>query len=242
MQNNDTIIRDPKLLLDRKALRLYTPIAMLFVSLLLITNIITQKIVPISHNGLILTAGDFIYPLSYAISVILTEVYGYAMSRRVIWAALACNVLLVLIINLTVLLPPAPIWHDQTAYALILGRTPQIVFASFTAFAIGEFIGTYVLAKLKIFTVGKYLWLRTIGATVVGQAVDSAVFMIIAFWNVIGFKNTALLFLSVYVFKVIYQTVITPLIYALARFLKKYELIDIYDKGTNFSPFHLGLK
>lgn len=234
-------IHDPKQLLHRENLKFYTPLAMLFVALLIIVNIITQKIVPIGF-GLILTPGDFIYPLDYTLSVILTEVYGYSMSRRVIWGALACNILIVGIIFIAIALPPATFWHNQASFALILGNAPRLVLASFSAFVVGEFIGTYILAKIKISTSGKYLWLRTIIATLAGQAIDCTVFTTIAFSNILPFHEMFMLGITTYGCKIIYQLLLTPGVYALANFLKFKEGVDIYDKNTNFNPFNLGLK
>lgn len=234
-------IHDPKQLLHRESLKFYTPIAMLFVALLIIVNIITQKIVPIG-GGLILTPGDFIYPLDYTLSVLLTEVYGYAMSRRVIWGALVCNMLVAAIIYFAIALPAAPIWQNQSCFALILGNAPRIVLASFSAFVVGEFTGTYILAKIKISTSGKYLWFRTIIATLAGQAIDCTVFTTIAFGAVIPLHEIFLLGITTYGCKIIYQLVLTPGVYALARFLKNKEGVDIFDKNTNFNPFNLGLR
>lgn len=214
---------------------------MLFVSLFIIVNIVTQKIVPIG-NHLILTAGDFIYPINYLISMVLTEVYGYTMSRRIIWSAFGCNFLVVLTIFLSIALPGASVWHEQAQYTMILGRTPRILAASLSAFLIGEFVGTYILAKIKIFTAGKYLWLRTMGATLIGQLIDSIAFTSIAFTGIISLQDVIILSVSAYGCKVIYQTVLTPIIYVVANFLKKREHIDIFDSNTNFNPFNLGLK
>jgi uncharacterized integral membrane protein (TIGR00697 family) len=206
---------------------------MLFVSLFLIVNIIAQKIVPIGH--VILTAADFIYPLNYALSIILTEVYGYAMSRRIIWLSFGCNFVVVLIIMFSITLPAASTWQFQEQYTILFGRT-------FVAFLVGEFIGTYILAKLKIATFGKHLWFRTFSATSIGQLIDSAIFTLIAFVNLMNWHDMIVLTISAYVFKIIYQIIITPGVYALADFLKKHEQIDIFDQNTNFNPFNLRLK
>ena len=234
------IIHNPKDLQPHQQLKFYTPLAMLFVSLFIVVNIVTQKIVPIG-NHLMLTAGDFIYPINYLVSMILTEVYGYTMSRRVIWLAFVCNIFVVLAIFLSIALPEAASWHEQEPYTMILGRVPRILAASLSAFLIGEFIGTYILAKAKVFTSGKYLWLRTMGATLIGQAIDSIAFTSIAFIGIIGLWDIVILSISAYGCKVIYQTLLMPMIYVVASFLKKREHIDIFDRNTNFSPFNLGL-
>jgi uncharacterized integral membrane protein (TIGR00697 family) len=239
--NTHTIIHSPSTLLRYQGLKFYTPIAMFFVSLFIVVNIITQKIVPISSN-VMLTAGDFIYPLNYVLSIILTEVYGYAMSRRVIWSAFICNLCVAAIIIFAIALPAASFWYEQEQYAAILGRTPRLLAASFGAFLVGEFIGTCILAKVKVLTNGKYLWFRTIGATSVGQLLDSMVFTTIAFVSVVSLRDIMVLGISAYWCKMVYQILMTPGIYAFARFLKKHEQVDIFDRDTNFNPFNLGFK
>lgn len=234
-------IHNPKELLRYQGFKFYAPIAMLFVSLFFVVNIISQKIIPIGGN-IMLTAGDFIYPLSYVLSIILTEVYGYAMSRRVIWSAFVCNLFVVVIIMFAVALPAAPSWHEQEQYATILGRAPRLLAASFGAFLVGEFIGTCILAKMKVFTQGRYLWLRTIGATSIGQLLDSMAFTAIAFVGVVSWHDIMILGMSAYWCKIVYQLLMTPGVYAFARFLKKHEHVDIFDRNTNFNPFNLGLK
>jgi queuosine precursor transporter len=235
------MINDPRKLHPHQQLKFYTSIAMLFVSLFIVVNLVTQKIVPIG-GSLILTAGDFIYPLNYLLSMILTEVYGYAMSRRVIWSSFVCNIFVALAIAISIALPEAPSWHEQAQYTMILGRTPRIFASSLGAFLVGEFIGTYILAKAKVFTSGKYLWFRTMGATLTGQAIDSIAFTAMAFAGIESWQNILILSFAAYGCKIVYQTLLTPVIYMLATFLKKREHIDIFDRNTDFNPFNLGLK
>ncbi|HBC71354.1 MAG TPA: transporter [Coxiellaceae bacterium] len=235
------IINNPKDLLPYQKLKFYTPLAMLFVSLFIVVNIVTQKIVPVGEY-IMLTAGDFVYPLNYILSIILTEVYGYAMSRRVIWGAFICNIFVTVIIMFCIALPHTSSWNEQEQYAMILGHAPRLLAASFGAFLVGEFIGTYILAKTKVFTAGKYLWFRSMGATLCGQVIDSIAFTSIAFAGIVSWHDIIILSISAYWCKVIYQVLLTPGIYALARFLKKHEHVDIFDRNTNFNPFHLGLK
>jgi queuosine precursor transporter len=235
------MIQDPAKLSRHESLRFYTPLAMLFVALLVIVNIITQKIIALG-GGLILTPGDVIYPFDYTLSVILTEVYGYAMSRRVIWCALACNIIIALIISLAITLPPAPHWHNQASFALILSNAQRIVLASFSAFVVGEFVGTYILAKIKVRTAGKYLWFRAASATLIGQAIDCVIFTLVAFAGILVTKDLLILLGTTYICKILFQLLLTPAIYALAGFLKQKEGVDIYDRNTNFNPFNLGLK
>jgi uncharacterized integral membrane protein (TIGR00697 family) len=232
-------IKDPKDLLSHQQLKLYTPIAMLFVSLFIVVNIVAQKLIPLG-DSIMLTAGDFIYPLNYILSIILTEVYGYTMSRRVIWCAFVCNLFVALIITFAIYLPASPIWHEQAQYEAILGRIPRLLMASLVAFLIGEFIGTYILAKIKIFTTGKYLLFRILGTTIVGQLIDSIAFTAIAFARIINWQDIIILSFSAYWCKIIYQIILIPFIYTLTRFLKKYEHVDIFDHNTDFSPFNFG--
>ena len=234
-------IKNPKELYRHQGAKFYAPIAMIFVSLFLVTNIISQKIIPLGH-GIILTAGDFIYPLNYILSILLTEVYGYAMSRRVIWSAFLCNLIVAIIIMGAIALPAANSWTDQNQYAAILGKTPRFLAASFSAFLVGEFIGTYTLAKIKIATAGKYLWLRTISATAIGQFIDSISFTTIAFIGIVSWSDIYTLGFLAYWGKILFQIIATPGIYGLAKFLKTHEHIDIFDKNTNFNPFNLGIK
>ncbi len=235
------VIQDPRDLKPQQQLRFYAIIAMLFVSLLLIVNIITQKIVHIG-SGLMLTAGDFIYPLTYLLSILLTEVYGYAMSRRVVWGAFFCNILVAVIIVFSIALPDAGSWHDQSHFKIVLGRAPKILIASLSAFLIGEFIGTYILSKIKVFTEGRYLWFRFMSATMAGQLIDSVIFTVIAFVGIIAWQDVIVLSISAYLCKVIFQILMTPIIYVSVKFLKKHEHIDIFDRNTNFNPFNLGLQ
>jgi queuosine precursor transporter len=231
-------INDPRDLVSLYNVKYYTPIAMLMVTFLMMANITVQKLVPIGSN-LILTAGDFIFPLVYIADSVLTEVYGYAASRKVIWMALFSNVLMALVISLAIALPGAKAWGYQDQFAAILGRTPQIVFASFVAFLSGEFINSYILAKLKIFTSGKWLWMRTTGSLMIGQGIDTIIFNIIAFFGVISFSAIFTLMIAVYCFKILYELLLLPIIYFIVKFLKRSENIDIYDRGTNFNPFYL---
>src|SRR5882724_13259755 len=155
--------------------------AALFITCLLSANTIAAKLIVV--GGVVLTAGIVIFPISYVVGDVLTEVWGYGAARRVIWLGFACNAVMVAAIWLGGQLPPAPFWKGDAAYAEILGHTPRIVAASFVAYLVGEFANAFVLAKLKIATRGRWLWTRTIGSTVIGQALDSAVFVTLAFYG-----------------------------------------------------------
>lgn len=205
---------------------------------LLCTNLIASAKV-IGVAGIDISSSVLFFPLTFFFNDVLTEVYGYSRSRRVIWAGFAALALAVLMSMIVVALPPAAGWQYQPQYETIFGQTPRIVLASFTAFFCGEFFNSYVLAKMKILTKGKHLWSRTIGSTVVGQAVDTVIFYPVAFY---GFWQDDLLLvviLTSYCGKVVWEIVATPLIYAVVRFLKKKENEDYYDYTTNFTPFTL---
>jgi len=209
----------------------------LFVTCLLAANTIAAKLVVV--GGLTLTAGIVIFPISYILGDVLTEVWGYAATRRVIWLGFACNALMVLAIWLGGELPPAPFWRGQGAYEEILGHTPRILAASFVAYLIGEFANAFVLAKLKIATRGRWLWTRTIGSTVVGQALDSAVFVTLAFAGAVPGGALIGIVTAQWLVKVAYEALATPLTYAAVAWLKSREQVDTFDYGTDFNPVRL---
>ena len=231
-------IPTPEKLINRH-LRFYTPLAMILVSLLIAVNLIAQKLIPLGKH-LVLTSGDLVYPLIYLLSVTITEVYGYALSRRIIWLTFICSALVSAITSLSIILPGAEFWHNQTQYALILGNIPRILIASLSAFWLGEFIGAYLMAKLKIFMAGKRLWLRALIALLISQLIDSFMFTVVAFYSSISWNKIILLSFSTYCFKLIYQLVLTPLVCFLANYLKVREQIDIFDRETDFNPFRFG--
>lgn len=213
-----------------------------FVTTLIVSNIIAVKLVNIF--GLFLPAAVILFPVAYIFGDILTEVYGYARARQVIWTGFFCNLLAVLAIWIGGLLPAAPFWtlaYDspgaaQLAYDSILGFTARLLLASFIAYLIGEFLNSYILAKLKIKTEGKHLWLRTITSTIVGQGVDSAIFITIAFFGIFAPGDLFRAVLSQWLFKTAYEVLATPLTYLVVNWLKKEEGIDHFDNDTNFSP------
>jgi len=209
-------------------------IASLFVTCLITANIIAVKL--ISPFGFLVPAGIIIFPLSYLFGDVLTEVYGYAAARRVIWLGFACNLLAVIAIYLGGLAPAAPFWKQQAAYDAILGFTPRLLLASFIAYLVGEFTNSFVLAKLKIATRGRWLWTRTIGSTLVGEGIDTLIFISIAFWGIVPLQVMLTLILTQWIFKVLYEVVATPFTYLVVGFLKRREELDTYDYHTNFSP------
>lgn len=218
----------------------YDIIACLFVAVLIISNIASAKVArfgPFDFDG-----GTILFPIAYIFDDILTEVYGYAASRKIIWLGFISLIFMSATLAAVQFLPPARDWANQAAYETILGFVPRIVLASICAYWLGEFLNSYVLAKMKIFTAGKYLWTRTIGSTVAGEAVDTLVFSVIAFWRVLPPSALLNLMGTIYVFKVLYEVAATPLTYFVINFMKKSEQADVYDRQTDFSPFALAEK
>ena len=212
-----------------------------FVTVLICSNLIgPAKIVQV--DGLpVFGAGLLFFPISYVFGDVLTEVYGYARARRVIWAGFAGLAFASLMAAVVVALPPAPFWKNQAAYETAFGTTWRIAGASMVAYFCGEFANSFVLAKMKIITAGRWLWTRTIGSTIVGEAVDSAIFYPLAFYNSGLIPNEVLgaVMLAQFVGKVGVEVVFTPVTYAVVGFLKRAESEDYYDRGTDFNPFTL---
>jgi uncharacterized integral membrane protein (TIGR00697 family) len=209
----------------------------LFVTCLLTANVIAAKLIVV--GGIVLTAGIVIFPISYVLGDVLTEVWGYAAARGVIWLGFACNVVMVAAIWVGGELPPAPFGASQFAYDEVLGQTPRILAASFVAYLVGEFANAFVLAKLKIATRGRWLWIRTIGSTVVGQALDSAVFVTLAFAGTVPGGVLVTIVAGQWIAKVLYEAAGTPIVYAVVGWLKARERIDTYDDETDFNPIRL---
>jgi queuosine precursor transporter len=186
-------------------------------------------------------AGILFFPLGYVIGDVLTEVYGYARARRVIWAGFAGLIFMAFMSWVVVSLPPAAGWSGQAAYESVFGQVPRIIFASIVAFWAGEFINSYVMARMKIWTQGRHLWSRTIGSTFVGQGVDSVIFYPLAFWGV--WENTAVMTVMVtnWGLKVLWEVILTPVTYAVVGWLKRAEGVDLFDDKTDFSPFRTKL-
>lgn len=210
-------------------------ITALFVTVLLISNVASTKIVafgPLTFDG-----GTILFPLSYIFGDILTEVYGYARSRKVIWIGFVAALLMSLTFILVGALPSAADWANQDAYDKILGLTPRIVIASLIAYFAGEFSNSFTLAKLKVQTNGQRLWLRTISSTLIGQVVDTALFILIAFTGVVPNSLIWTLIVSNYLFKCGIEILFTPVTYWLTGWLKQQEHEDFYDRDTNFNPF-----
>jgi uncharacterized integral membrane protein (TIGR00697 family) len=212
-------------------------LVVLFVTSLLVSNIIAVKLVLVA--GLLMPAGVIVFPLSYILSDVLTEVYGYSLARKVIWLGFLCNLLAVAVITIAGLLPAAPFWDGQEAFERILGASPRLLVSSFAAYLIGEFTNAYVLARLKVATEGRFLWLRTIGSTLVGQGLDSAIFVTLAFIGVLPGPAIAMAILTQWLIKSAYEALATPLTYAAVGFLKRIEGRDTFDRDVRFNPFAL---
>jgi uncharacterized integral membrane protein (TIGR00697 family) len=177
--------------------------------------------------------------MSYIFGDVLTEVYGYRQARRVIWLGFFCNLIAVVAIWLGQVLPPASFWEGQAAYERILGYAPRLLMASFLAYLVGEFANSFVLAKMKIATKGRWLWTRTIGSTLVGEGLDSLVFMTIAFVGTIPMMALGTAIITQWLAKSVYEAAVTPLTYAAVNFLKRKEGMDVYDYDTRFNPLLL---
>lgn len=206
-----------------------------FVTSLLTANIVGVKV--FSLGPVILPAAVAIFPFSYIFGDVLTEVYGYRWARRVIWLGFACNLIFVIFAWVGQILPPAPFWEWQPAYETILGYTPRLLAASFCGYFIGEFSNSFVLSKMKLLTRGRWLWSRTISSTVVGQGLDTVIFVIGAFYGTPFF--TPVIILYHWLAKTAIEVIATPFTYSVVNFLKKRESIDTYDYQTNFNPFRI---
>ena len=225
----------------QRSYRYYEFVMAAFVTVLICSNLIgPAKIVQID-GWPAFGAGLLFFPISYVFGDVLTEVYGYARARRVIWAGFAGLLFASVMASVVVALPPAPFWKNQDAYEIAFGTTWRIALASMFAYFCGEFANSYVLAKMKIMTSGRWLWTRTIGSTIVGEAVDSALFYPLAFYNAGLMPNEILpaIMLAQFVGKVGVEVVFTPITYKVVGFLKRAEQEDYYDRQTDFNPFTL---
>ena len=227
-----------------RSYRYYDLILGAFVCVLLCSNLIGPAKVAQVHLPIIgdftFGAGVLFFPISYVFGDILTEVYGYARARRVIWSGLTALIFASIMATVVVKLPPSPDWSGQAAYESIFGQTPRIVLASITAFFCGEFANSYTLAKMKVWTNGKALWSRIVGSTIVGEGVDSLVFYPAAFLGVWETKLVVTVMVSNYVLKVIWEIIATPMTYRIVAALKRAENEDYFDRDTRFTPFSLG--
>jgi len=243
----------------RRQFRYFDYVMAAFVTILLLSNLIgaaKQGVVDLPLVGTItFGAGVLFFPVSYIIGDVLTEVYGYAHARRVIWTGVAALLFMVVMAVVVVAIPPAPFWAlasaeyeilgetvtapNQAAYLSVFGQTPRIVFASLVAFWAGEFVNSFVLAKMKVAMEGRKLWARTIGSTFFGQGVDSALFYPLAFLGAAGWTTEAVITLALtqWVIKTLWEALLTPVTYKVVGFLKRREGVEVFDSDTDFSPF-----
>ncbi|MEP6936833.1 MAG: queuosine precursor transporter [Chthoniobacterales bacterium] len=242
---SDTIVRR---LTGRDArlsnFRFYDLLVHIFVVVLLISNLVGQKICAIplfNFRGESFVANisgaQLLFPITYIFGDIFTEVYGYGASRRAIWLGFLSCAILALMGLFVVWIPAAPNWPNQPAFEAVFYNVPRFIAASLIAFWLGEFTNSYTLAKMKLWTDGKWLWTRTVGSTVTGQFVDTAVVILIAFGGRTAWSTMLNLIISGYVGKVLYEVLATPLTYFVVNKLKRAERVDVYDRDTNFSPF-----
>lgn len=227
MRNNSVV--------EHNSFRYFSVIMALFVAVLLISNIASTKILlfwRFTFDG-----GTILFPLSYIFGDILTEVYGYQRTRKVIWTGFAAALLMSLVLWVVQVLPPAPDWPNQLAFESLIGFVPRIVSASLTAYFAGEFINSFILSRLKVKMQGRHLWIRTIGSTLIGEGIDTTIFCMIAFYNVLPGPLLLTVILSNYIFKCLIEILFTPVTYAIVRFLKKKEKLDVYDRGISYNPF-----
>jgi uncharacterized integral membrane protein (TIGR00697 family) len=206
-----------------------------FVVILLISNLVAQKLVKL--GPLTLSCAQLLFPITYIFGDVFTEVYGYAGSRRAIWIGFGASALMALMGMITVALPPHPDWHNQEAFAIVFGFVPRVVAASLIAYWAGEFANSLVMSKMKLWTNGKYLWTRTVGSTVVGQGVDTVIVVTLLFAGREPWGTILNVIVSGYLAKVVYEILATPMTYAIVGFLKRNEGVDTFDRGISFSPF-----
>lgn len=209
-----------------------------FAVILLLSNIASTKLSTI--GSFTFDAGLILFPLAYIFGDILTEVYGYARARRVIWIGFGANLLMVAIFYIVGVLPPATDWPLQESYMNILGPVPRIVLGSLAAYLVGEFANSYVLAKMKVKAKGKGFGKRAIGSTIVGQALDTTIFLLIAFAGILPWPVIWILWYTNYIFKVLLEVVLLPITSRVVRYIKTEEAVDALDTRTNFSPFAKG--
>ncbi len=207
----------------------------LFVVALIVSNLVAGKIIAI--GDLRVSGAQVLFPLTYIFGDVFTEVYGYAASRRAIWTGFVASSVLAAMGLIVVALPPAPEWHDQAAFEKVFYTVPRIIVGSLIAYWCGEFANAFVMAKLKLLTQGRQLWMRTIGSTAVGQLVDTIIVMIFVFGGSVSLQTLLTLIGSGYVFKVAYEVVATPLTYFVVNGLKRLEGVEVFDRATNFNPF-----
>ncbi len=220
----------------RDGFRYFDFVMAAFVAILLLSNVIGAA-KPAEVWGFTFGAGILFFPLSYIIGDVLTEVYGYGRARRCVWVGFCAVLFMAFMSWVVVSLPPAPGWEGQAAYESVFGQVPRIVLASVVAFWAGEFVNAFVLAKMKIWTKGRHLWSRTIGSTIFGQGVDSLIFYPLAFLGVWETTTVVTVMVTNWALKVAWEVILTPATYVVIGYLKRREGVDVFDEGTDFTPF-----
>ncbi len=217
--------------------KLFMIIAVIYVTCLLLSNLIAGKMWAVT-GSITLPAAVILFPITYIFGDIFTEVYGFKKARTIIWLGFGCSFFAVAVYLITIALPHPGFWENQDAYAAVLGTTPRVAIASFVGYLFGEFSNSVVLSKLKVATKGKNLWIRTILSTLVGEGLDSVIFVTISFWGTMDNSTVMQMILYQYLFKVCYEALFTPLTYAIVNWLKKKEATDVFDYGIeyNFAP------
>ena len=214
--------------------KLFMCIGIVFVTCLLLSNLIAGKMWAVTPD-ITLPAAVILFPVTYIIGDIFTEVYGFRKARTIIWMGFACSFFAVLIYLITIALPHPGYWENQDAYAIVMGTTPRVCVASFMGYLFGEFSNSIILSKLKVATKGKKLWVRTILSTVVGEGLDSVIFIVISFWGTMENSVVLKMILFQYLFKVLYEAIFTPVTYLAVKAVKKAEGIDVYDDGLKYN-------
>jgi uncharacterized integral membrane protein (TIGR00697 family) len=212
----------------------------LFITSLILSNIIAGKLITVA--GLVLPGAVILFPIAYIFGDILTEVYGYGKARIVIWTGFACNLLMVGVFALVIAIPSPEFFASESAFATVLGMAPRVVTASLLGYLVGEFTNSIILSRMKIATKGRWLWTRTIGSTVVGEGLDTVVFITLAFWGVVSLPVLGQMMLAQYLWKVAYEILLTPVTYAVVGWLKKKEGMDTFDHEVNYNPFRVKTK
>jgi uncharacterized integral membrane protein (TIGR00697 family) len=219
---------------------LYLLLTSVFVTCLLLSNIVAGRLMAVA--GIVLPSAVILFPITYIFGDVLTEVYGFKRARLAIWIGFGANLLMSVVFLVVLALPHPDFWQNKAAYETVLGFTPRVVGASLIGYFAGEFSNSVVLSRMKIRTKGRWLWLRTIGSTVVGEGVDTVLFIGIAYYGIIPHETLGWMILAQYVWKVLYEAAATPLTYVLVRRVKRLEQIDTFDYGLKYTPFSLEVK
>ncbi len=219
---------------ENKVTKLYMCLGIVFVTCLLLSNLIAGKMWAVT-DSITLPAAVILFPLTYILGDVFTEVYGFKNARTIIWLGFACSFFAVTIYVATIALPHPGFWESQGAYETVMGTTPRVAIASFAGYLFGEFSNSIVLSKLKVLTKGKNLWIRTIGSTLIGEGLDSVIFIVISFWGTMENSVVLRMILFQYLFKVAYEVIFTPVTYFVVNLIKKAEGVDTYDSGIKYN-------